>query len=151
MKFQKDTLIRFLLAILAFMAVDAVLWTLGFLATRSLYVDARYYTIWTRDVLTLIEGGHGSIQSLIGIEILTGLVGALYVGGYQWLGRKLPGMALQRGLTYGTLMFVCGGLYQLLGVAMVIDLPAPIITSWIVLSGAVLVLQGVTTAYIVKK
>ena len=151
MTVQKDFITRFLLAVFAFMVVDGVIWTLGFFATRSLYIDARYYSVWTHDMLSFIEGGRWSLTSLAGVEIWTALVGVIFVGGYVWLNRRLPGTPLQRGASYGLLAFLIGGLYQLLGMAMVVDLPAPIIASWIALSALVLVLQGAATGLIIKK
>ena len=102
-------------------------------------------------MLSFIQGGRWSLTALAGVGIWTAFVGALFVGGYTFLSRRLPGTALQKGLTYGALMFLAGGLYQLLGVAMVIDLPAPITASWMALSALVLIVQGLAVGLIITK
>ena len=130
---MSKNVLKWIFSTVAFTLIDAVVWVGGFLLTRSLYVDARLYPMWSVTMLNALKNSV-SWQSIL-LMLFAGLVsGLIYTAAYVLLKDKLSSVFVKRALQFSFVTFATGALYAFCGVAGMLYLPWTIVLSWIGIS-----------------
>jgi len=115
------------------------------IATMDIYMMPEYFPVWSTLMMPDM-GPPPAIFYVISISVSLGLA-FLYSAIYGILQNGIPGMGLRRGLNYGILLFLVSSLPAILGMWMLINLPAKFFIAGLVFGFVHYLVGGVIIAW----
>ncbi|MEW6329479.1 MAG: hypothetical protein AB1468_05160 [Candidatus Micrarchaeota archaeon] len=137
------------LASVLIVIVSQIVHTVGAVLTMDYYLDPSYWGVWSR---LMMPGPGGPPMEFYYTSLAFSFVGALiYAATYGILKKSIPGKgAVQKGLTYGALLFMVGSVPGYLALIELINLPAMLVFEWALESLVILLIAGVIIAKMLK-
>lgn len=138
-----------ILAAIAFLIISQVIHTLEAYATMSYYTDPTYATVWSK--IMMPKAGPPPMEFYYYSWTFSFITGLLFAGVYTVVGKSVPGNTIvKKGLIYGLLIWLVGGLSGSLAMVLLVNLPIDLIGYWTVSGLIVDLLAGIAIAKIVK-
>ena len=145
---KKISVNRILLTGLVFAIVAQILNTVGAFLTMSYYLIPQYFPVWSR--LMMPTAGPPPM-SFYFLSLLFGFVaGTLFALVYTLIKGSLPKPLWLRGIYYGLLVFLVGGIPGYLSMMLLINLPFGLIAFWAFEGLVIYLINGIITAAINK-
>jgi len=138
---------KYILAAVLFTLVAMVVHAIGAVVEMPYYTMPEYLPMWSK--IMMPETGPPPAVFYV-ISAGFSLVGSLvYVCTYGILKKSVPGKGyLKKGLSYGAMLFLISGLPGSLSMALLTNLPLPLIADWAAEMLVVFLVGGVITAKI---
>lgn len=139
---------KLFLAAIVFMIVAQVVHTIGAVVTMDHYLDSKYFSVWSK--MMMPKAGPPPAEFFY-FSIAFGFIAALiYTYAYAVLRKAIPGKDyLNKGLSYGSLIFLIGTVPGSLSLILLINLPMMLIITWAVEGLVIALVGGVLIAKIV--
>jgi hypothetical protein len=117
--------------------------------TMDFYMDEAYFAVWSK--LMMPTAGPPPSEFYIASITSAVIIALIYAAAYDMLKNSLPGKTdLMKGMKYGILLFVLVQIPGLLGMWLLINLPALLLVYWGIGSLVMLLIGGIAIAKIVK-
>jgi len=140
---------RIILAAIVFLIISQVINTLEAYVTMSYYTDPTYATVWSK--IMMPKPGPPPMEFYYISWAFSFITGLIFAGVYTVVEKGVPGKTLvKKGLIYGLLIWLVGGLSGSLAMVLLVNLPVDLIGYWTVSGLIVNLLVGVAIAKIVK-
>lgn len=140
---------RIILAAIAFLIISQVIHTLEAYVTMSYYTDPTYAAVWSK--IMMPKAGPPPMEFYYISWTFSFITGLLFAGVYNVITKGIPGNTVaKKGLIYGLLIWLVGGLSGSLAMILLVNLPIDLIGYWTVSGLIVNLLAGVAIAKIVK-
>ena len=139
---------RIVIAGMLFAIISQILRSVEAMLTLDFYMDPNYFSVWSK-VMMPTEGPPPA--EFYYLSIVTGLAtGIIYAAVYAKISKSLTSKtALRKGLEYGLILFLMVQIPGLLGMYMLINLPAMLMVYWGVSSLFIALIGGIVIAKIV--
>jgi len=141
--------IRIFLAGIICMAISFVINMVSSILTMGFYKDPAYFQVWSKIMMptTGPPPWYFSLYTL-GFSLLGGIFIALVY--YFVKSTFKQKSAVKKGLFYGFLLFLVAGIPPMLSMILLINLPLMLVISWMIMSGVILLLDGMVVAKLIK-
>lgn len=140
---------RIILAAIAFLIISQVINTIEAYATMSYYKDPAYATVWSK--IMMPTAGSPPMEFFYISWTFSFITGLLFAGVFNVITKGIPGNTVaKKGLIYGLLIWLIGGLSGYLAMVLLVNLPIDLIAYWTVSGLIVNLLAGVAIAKIVR-
>lgn len=140
---------RVILAGILFAVLGQIVNTLSAFLTMSYYTNPAYFALWSK---IMMPGPGAPPSSFYLYSILFAIIiGILVALVYGVLKNSVPGkMIAKKGLNYGLLVFLVGGIPGYLMMLLIINLPAGLVLSWAFSSLIIDLIGGMIIAWIMR-
>lgn len=140
---------KIIVAAIVFMIISQVIHTIEAQLTMDYYTDPTYFPVWSK----IMMGEMGLAPEFMYYSLASAFViGLLFTGIYTVVEKSIPGKTLaKKGLNYGLLMWLIGGIPSSLTMVLLINLPIDLIAYWTVTGLIINLLAGTVMARIVSK
>ena len=150
-KIRGDSLVKawkIIVAAIVFMIISQVIHTIEAQITMDYYTDPTYLSVWSK----IMMGEKGLAPEFMYYSLTFAFItGLLFTGVYTVVAKNIPGKTLvKKGLIYGLLIWLVGGIPGYLAMVLLINLPVDLIAYWAVTGLIINLLSGVVIAKIVK-
>lgn len=143
------SVLRIILAAIAFMIIAQVIHNIEAMLTMNYYTDPTYATVWSK--IMMPTAGAPPMEFYYISWTFSFITGLFFAGVYNVITKGIPGNTVaKKGLIYGLLVWLVGGLSGNLAMVLLINLPVELIGYWIVTGLIINLLAGVAIAKIVK-
>ena len=123
--------------------------TVESMLTMDFYMDEAYFGVWSK--LMMPTAGPPPTEFYVASIASAAIIALIYAAVYDMLKGSLPGKNdLMKGLNYGIMLFILVQIPGLLGMWLLINLPAMLFVYWGIGSLVILVIGGIVIAKIVK-
>ncbi len=140
---------KIILAAIVFMIISQVIHTIESMLTMSYYTDPTYATVWSK--IMMPTAGPPPTEFYYYSLTFAFISGLLFTVVYTVVGKSVPGNTfVKKGLIYGLLMWLVGGLSGSLAMVLLINLPIDLIAYWTVSGLIVSLLAGIAITKIVS-
>ena len=136
-------------AAICFEIIAQIVRTVGAILEMSYYTDPNYFSVWSK---VMMPAAGPPPPSFYVYSIVFGLIGALIYGWlYDVLKGSVPGKGIwDKGLWYGAILFLIGGLPGALATYLIINLPLMLIVYWAIENLIIDLIGGIVIEAIVK-
>jgi len=139
---------KIILAIIIVLIVAQALHFIEAQLTMDYYTDEAYFGVWSKIMMPEMGPPPASFMYYsVGFGLITWI---FFVLVYYLLGSAVPGRKAGRGVMYGLLMFLVGGIPGFLMLILLINLPLGIVFWWMGTGLIISLLNGLIVALIVK-
>lgn len=134
---------------LLFAFLSQIIHTLGSWLTMSYYTNDDYFAVWSKLMMPTAGPPPASFYLY---SILFGIVGGILVAMvYGVVKNSIPGKTVaKKGLNYGLLVFLVGGVSGFLMLLLLINLPAALLLWWAFESLIVYLIGGMIIAWVMR-
>ena len=141
--------VKIFLAGIICMAISFVINMVSSILTMGFYKDPAYFQVWSK-IMMPTAGPPPWYFSLyaLGFSLLGGIFIAIVY--YHVKGAFKQKSAVKKGLFYGFLLFLVAGIPPMLSMILLINLPLMLAISWMIMSGIILLLDGMVVAKLIK-
>jgi hypothetical protein len=140
---------KIIVAAIAFMIIAEVVNTLEAYATMSYYLDSAYFAVWSK--IMMPTAGPPPMEFYYYSIAFSFISGLLFAGIYTVFIKSVLGKTIaKKGLMYGLLIWLVGGVPGYLSLILLINLSIDLIAYWALAGLIVNLLAGIATAEIVK-
>jgi len=140
---------KIIVAAIAFMIIAEVVNTLEAYATMSYYLDSAYFAVWSK--IMMPTAGPPPMEFYYYSIAFSFISGLLFAGVYTIFIKNVPGKTIaKKGLMYGLLIWLVGGVSGYLSLILLINLSIDLIAYWALAGLIVNLLAGIAIAEIVK-
>jgi hypothetical protein len=145
---KKIRVLRVLLTGLIFAIIAQIINSLGAYMTMSYYLLKDYFPVWSK--LMMPAAGPPPVYFFVLSFVFNFVIGALFALVYTLIKTALPKPTWLRGLYYGLLVFLVGGIPGYFAMVLLINLPFGLVLFWAVESLFTDLVNGLVTAGINK-
>lgn len=139
---------KIILAAIVFMIVAQVIHTIESMLTMSYYTDPAYFTVWSK--IMMPTAGPPPTEFYYYSLTFSFITGLFFTVAYTVVEKSVPGNTfVKKGLIYGLLIWLVGGLSGSLAMVLLINLPVDLIAYWTVSGLIVDLMAGVVITKIV--
>jgi hypothetical protein len=140
---------NFILAGVLFVIVAQVVHTLDAMVGMNFYTDESYFPVWSK---IMMPGPGAPPMAFYILSLAFSFLSALiYVYVYDILKKSVPGKGFfEKGLSYGALLFLVGGVPYSFSLMLLINLPFLLIAAWGFETFVVSIIGGVLIAKLVE-
>ena len=140
---------KIILAAIVFMIVSQVIHTVESMLTMNYYTDPTYATVWSK--IMMPTAGPPPIEFYYYSLTFSFITGLFFTVVYTVIGKSVLGNTVfKKGLIYGLLIWLVGGLSGSLAMVLLINLPIDLIAYWTVSGLIVDLVAGIVIAKIVE-
>ena len=140
---------KIIVAAIVFMIISQVIHTIESFITMSYYTDQTYFPVWSK--IMMPTAGPPPIEFYYYSLTFAFITGLLFTGVYTVVAKGVLGKTLvKKGLIYGLLIWLVGGIPGYLAMVLLINLPVDLIAYWAVTGLIINLLGGVAIAKIAK-
>lgn len=140
---------RITVSIIAVLVVSMVVHNIDAMLTMGYYMDPAYFQVWSP--IMMPAAGPPGMEFYAYSIIFTLIASIFFVMAYFMMGYTLPGKTLwNRGLLYGLLIFLVGGLPGMLSMVLLINLPIDLVAMWAVESLIIYLISGALVAKLLR-
>ena len=140
---------KIILAAIVFMIVAQVIHTIESMLTMNYYTDPAYATVWSK--IMMPTAGPPPTEFYYYSLTFIFITGLFFTVVYTVFEKSVPGNTfVKKGLMYGLLMWLVGGLSGSLAMVLLINLPIDLIAYWTVSGLIIDLLAGIAIAKIVS-
>jgi hypothetical protein len=140
---------RIIIAAIVFAIIAQVIHTIESMLTMDFYMDPAYFDVWSK--LMMPTAGPPPAEFFVASIVSAVIIALIYAVTYDLINKSLPGKTdIKKGLQYGFLLFMLVQIPGLLGMWLLINLPALLLIYWAISSLVVLLIGGIAIAKIVK-
>lgn len=138
-----------ILAAIVFAIVSLVIHTIGAIATMGFYTDPAYFSLWST---LMMPGPNPPGMDFYAYSLAFGFISAvLFSLVYSVVKESIPGKnALQKGSTYGFLLFLVSTVPGTLSMLLLLALPSLLVLEWAVEGLVVFLIGGAVIAKVLK-
>ncbi|MFH1210949.1 MAG: hypothetical protein V1645_03455 [archaeon] len=132
-----------------FAFLSQIIHTLGSWLTMGYYTNPAYFSVWSK---IMMPNAGPPPASFYLYSILFGVVGGIFVAlVYGVVKNSVPGKTVARkGLNFGVLAFLIGGVSGFLMMLLLINLPAALVLYWAFESLVIYLLGGMVIAWVMR-
>lgn len=140
---------QIVIAIVAIVIVSQIVHMVSATATMGFYMDPAYTQVWSN--IMMPTAGPPPATFYYYSILFTVITAMFFTMVYSMIGCCVPGKTLiNRGLTYGLLIFLVGGLPSMLTTYLIINIPAGLAAYWAVEILAINLIGGMIVAKLIK-
>jgi hypothetical protein len=140
---------KIIVAAIVFMIVSEVLNMIEAQLTMNYYTDPTYFSVWSK--IMMPKAGPPPVEFYYYSVIFSFITGLIFAGIYAVIEKGIPGKTLiKKGVIYGLLIWLVGGIAGSLAMVLLINLPIDLIAFWAVTGLIIDLIAGIATAKIVK-
>lgn len=149
MKIKKVKIGRWIAAIIVMLVINSIIHMIGATIGMGYYMNPDYFEVWSK--IMMPEPGPPPASFMIYSIIFNLIASFIFVLVYLIIYDSLPGTGLtKKGLSYGLIIFMISGISGMLGMILLINLPAGLIGMWTVETLVINLLCGIFVALIAK-
>jgi hypothetical protein len=148
-QFNKNAVKAILIAAVLFTIASQLIIMIESAATMDIYMMPEYFPVWSK--LMMPDMGPPP-AAFFAMSVLVSFALAIIYAAVFWIVRPgIPGEGIMRGLSYGLILFFISGVPSLLGMFLLINLPAKFFIAGTVSALASSLLGGIIIAWSVEK
>lgn len=140
--------VKFIIAVILLTVVAQVVHTVGAMLTMKYYLDPNFFPVWSKVMMPCAGPPPPSFMLwALGLGLISW---AIFCAVYMILKSGVPGKSgIYKGLLFGLLMFLVGGLSGYFALFLMINLPLGLIAEWGIESLVILLINGAIAALLV--
>jgi hypothetical protein len=140
---------KIIVVAIIFMIISEVLNMIEAQFTMNYYTNPAYFSVWSK--IMMPKAGPPPVEFYYYSVIFSFITGLIFAGIYTVIEKGIPGKTLiKKGVIYGLLIWLVGGIAGSLSMVLLINLPIDLIAFWAVTGLIIDLIAGIATAKILK-